>query len=91
MKRDEKLVKDLIDKMFEIAKHSVTYEDVKGREDDWYVQWEMTEGQNQEWKVWGKEYLRKKGRMSKLSAEKTMSWIDLMYGLKIKRHDKENY
>lgn len=91
MKRDEKLVKDLIDKMFEIAEHAVTYEDIKGREDDWYVQWEMTEDQNQEWKDWGKEYLRKKGRMSKLSAEKTMSWIDLMYGLKIKRHDKENY
>ena len=88
MKRDEKILKDLIDKMFEVAEHAVTYEDVKERKDDWYVQWEMTEDQNQEWKDWGKEHLRKKGRMSKLSAEKTMSWIDLMYGLKIKRDDK---
>jgi len=88
MKRDERILKDLIDKMFEVAEHAVTYEDVKERKDDWYVQWEMNEDQNQEWKDWGKEYLRKKGRMSKLSAEKTMGWIDLMYGLKIKRDDK---
>lgn len=87
MKRDERILKDLIDKMFEVAEHTIRYDDIKERKDDWYVQWQMTEDQNQEWKDWGKEYLRKK-RMSKQSAEKTMGWIDLMYGLKIKRNDK---
>lgn len=88
MKRDERILKDLIDKMFEVAEHAVTYEDVKERKDDWYVQWEMTEDQNQEWKNWGREYLRKKGRMNKTTAEKSMGFIDLAYGLKIKRDDK---
>ena len=41
LSRDEKwdqAVIDLINKMFEIAGHNVTYDDIKDRKDDWYTQ-----------------------------------------------------
>jgi len=38
----EQAVIDLINQMFIIAGHEVTYDDVKDRKDDWYAQWTMT-------------------------------------------------
>jgi hypothetical protein len=78
----EKVVIDLINKMFEIAGHEVTYDDVKGREDDWYSQWTMTVEQNEEWKLWGKKYLMKELRMRAHLAEREMAMCSLMWGLK---------
>jgi hypothetical protein len=46
--KQEQLVVDLINKMFEIAGHQVTYDDVKDREDAWYAEWTMTVEQNEE-------------------------------------------
>jgi hypothetical protein len=44
----------------------------------------MTEVQNKEWRHWGVNYLIKKKRYNKKTAEREMSWIDLFCGLKIK-------
>ena len=57
--KDEIIVETMINKMFEIAGHNVTFEDIKGRTDNWYQQWTMTEEQNQEWREWGIKYLKK--------------------------------
>jgi hypothetical protein len=78
----EKMVVDMINKMFEIAGHSVTYDDVKDRKDDWYTQWTMTVEQNDEWKDWGQKYLIKELKMNKKYAETQMGMISLMWGLK---------
>lgn len=78
----EKMVVDMINKMFKIAGHSVTYDDVKDRKDDWYTQWTMTVEQNDEWKDWGKKYLIKELKMNKKYAETQMGMISLMWGLK---------
>ena len=85
MKKDKQLeiVKTVINKMFEIAQHNVIYEDIVELEINWYNQWTMTKEQNQRWKKWGIEYLRKKARWSKRMAEREMAMFDLMYGLKI--------
>jgi hypothetical protein len=80
--KKEKMVVDMIDKMFEIAGHSVTYDDVKDRKDDWYTQWTMTVDQNDEWKDWGKKYLIKELKFSAKLAEREMGMISLMWGLK---------
>ena len=72
----------MINKMFEIAGHSVTYDDVKDRKDDWYTQWTMTVEQNDEWKDWGQKYLIKELKMNKKYAETQMGMISLMWGLK---------
>lgn len=83
--RQEKLdqsVIDLINEMFRIAGHEVTYEDIKDRKDNWFHDWTMTEDQYDEWKLWGKKYLQKKLRMYAKQAEKEMNWVGLMWGLK---------
>ena len=78
----EKMVVDMINKMFEIAGHSVTYDDIKDRKDNWYQEWEMTVEQNDEWKDWGIKYLTKELKMTKKYAERQMGMISLMWGLK---------
>ena len=47
--KKQKMVVDMINKMFEIAGHPVTFDDVKDRKDNWYTQWTMTMEQNDEW------------------------------------------
>ena len=79
--KKEKMVVDMINKMFEIAGHSVTYDDVKDRKDDWYTQWTMTESQCDEWQKWGQKYLKKKFRLSDIYAQREMAMIGLMWGL----------
>ena len=80
--KKQKMVVDMINKMFEIAGHPVTYDDVKDRKDDWYTDWTMTTAQAEEWKQWGIEYLRKNLKMNKELAEREMMWINLQWGLK---------
>ena len=78
----EKAVIDLINQMFIIAGHNVTYDDIKGRQDDWYTQWTMTVEQSEEWRKWGENYLRKNLKLNKRLAEREMAMVVLMWGLK---------
>jgi hypothetical protein len=80
-KKEQALI-DLINEMFRIAGHAVTFEDIKDRKDDWYTQWTMTMAQNDEWQRWGKKYLQKTFRTPAKLAEREMQWISLQYGLK---------
>ena len=73
---------DAINKMFEIAGHNVTFDDIKDRKDDWYSQWTMTMSQNDEWKEWGVSEVRKRFRYNKKWAEKEMAMMNLQWGLK---------
>ena len=78
----EQAVIDIINQMFVIAGHEVTFEDIKGRKDDWFTQWTMTTAQSEEWRAWGIAYLRKNLKMNKKLAEKEMTWFNLQWGLK---------
>jgi len=83
--REEKINKavvDIINQMFVIAGHDVTYDDIKDRKDDWYTEWTMTQAQYDEWKLWGKKYLQKKLNMYAKQAEREMNWMGLQWGLK---------
>ena len=44
--KNQKVVEELINKMFYIAGHNISYEDIKDRKDSWYQEWEMTKAQN---------------------------------------------
>lgn len=79
----EQAVVDLINEMFRIAGHAVTFDDIQNQE-NWFNQYEMTEEQRDEWKRWGKKYLMKKLGMYAARAEKEMAWAGLMWGLKMK-------
>ena len=76
----EQAVVDLINQMFIIAGHDVTYDDVLGVE-DWFQKYTMTVEQGDEFKKWGKKYLIKELRESAKSAERGMQWFNLQWGL----------
>ena len=80
-KREHAII-NLVNKMFEIAGHSVTFDDIKDRKDNWFQEWTMTIEQNDQWKEWGKQYLIKNLRFNAKSAEREMVWISLQWGLK---------
>ena len=67
--------------MFEIAGHDVTYDDIKDRKDSWWRDWTMTMAQSDQWREWGKQYLRKELRINAKSAEHEMLWLNLQWGL----------
>jgi hypothetical protein len=86
MKQQDKerlLLKELIDKMFEIAGYNLKFEDVEGRTDNWFQQYTMTESQNKEWRDWGTKFINKKRRFGMKLASREMAWLDLYCGLKI--------
>lgn len=74
--------------MFVIAGHTATYEDIKGRKDNWWADWTMTMSQSDQWQKWGVDYLRKNLKLTKVSAKKEMQWINLQWGLKYSDWDK---
>jgi hypothetical protein len=78
--KQEQAVIDLINQMFIIAGHDVTYEDIKDKK-NWFQEYSMTVQQSEEFKKWGKKYLMKELRESAKSAEKEMMWFNLQWGL----------
>lgn len=84
----EQLLETTINKMFEIAGHSVTYNDIKLRTDAWYQEYTMTEEQNKEWTDWLTEVLKKERRhYTAKMLRNEVGMINLMYGLKISNYD----
>ena len=85
MSREEKnseTIVDLINEMFKIAGHDVTFDDIKDRKDNWFEEWTMSQVQYEDWRVWGMAYLKKKYRWTSKYAEKEMAMVGLMWGLK---------
>ena len=84
MRRNNQIIiETLINKMFEISGHSVTFEDIKDRKDEWYTEYTMTDDECVEWMRWGSEYLKKTLKINKKLAEREMASFNLNYGLKI--------
>jgi hypothetical protein len=86
--KKEKAFITIINKMFEIAGHDLTFNDIKDRKDNWFTEWTMTVEQNEEWKSWGKRYLMKELHMTSKLAEKEMMWTSMQYGLKFSNFNK---
>ena len=84
--KKEKAVIDLVNQMFVIAGHDVTYEDIRGV-DKWFQNYSMTVEQGEELKEWGKKYLMKNLKMRAAQAEKEMMWFNVMWGLKYSDFD----
>ena len=78
--KKEKAIVDLINQMFVIAGHNVTYDDILGVE-DWYRNYSMTIEQAEEFKEWGKKYLMKNLNTYAKAAEREMMWFMLQWGL----------
>jgi hypothetical protein len=78
--RRDKAVVDLINQMFIIAGHDVTYDDVLGVE-NWFQKYTMTVEQGDEFKKWGKKYLMKNLKTYAKQAEREIQWFNLQWGL----------
>ena len=83
----EEIVVTVINKMFEIAGHEVTYDDIKDRKDAWYQEWTMTVAQDKEWKEWMKTYFIKECKMLKGLVEREAAMVSLMWGLKLSDYE----
>jgi hypothetical protein len=81
--KDTLILKELIDKMFELAGHDLKFEDVEGRKDHWFQEYTMTEAQNEEWREWGIKLIMKKRRYNRYLADREIRMLDLYCGLKI--------
>jgi hypothetical protein len=86
---DEDMVKDIINTMFIIAGHDVTYDDIKDRKDKWYEEWTMTPEQEEKWMEYMVKYFRKHRSMTIRHAQTSASMFNLMYGLKVIRPELE--
>jgi len=78
--KKEKAIVDIINKMFEIAGHEVTYDDIVGV-DKWYQKYTMTFEQGEQLKEWGKQYLMRELKLRAAYAEKEMQWFNVQWGL----------
>jgi hypothetical protein len=87
--KKEKAIVDIINQMFVIAGHDVTYDDIVGV-DNWFQKYTMTFEQGEQLKEWGKQYLMRELKMRSAYAEKEMQWFNAMWGLKYSDWDKSN-
>lgn len=85
--KQQKAVIDIINKMFELAGHEVTFHDVLHRKDNWFLEYTITEEKEREWIEWSIDYLRKNLKMKKERATKEMMWMALSFGLKIQKDE----
>jgi hypothetical protein len=86
---DDDMVKDIINTMFIIAGHDVSYEDIKDRKDKWYEEWTMTPEQEEKWTDYMIKYFRKHRSMTVRHAQTSASMFNLMWGLKVNRPELE--
>jgi hypothetical protein len=77
-----KASEDLINKMFEIAGHNVTYDDIKGTNRRLVHRLDYDRCSAEQWKEWGMEYLQKNMKLNKKLADIEMRMFNVMYGLK---------
>lgn len=87
--RKQKALIDIINKMFELAGHQVTFDNIQHRTDNWFLDWEITREQEQEWIDWSVEHLRKELKIPKYKAKKEMLFISMNFGLKTKQDEKQ--
>ena len=85
----EQAVIDLINQMFIIAGHNVTYDDIKDKQ-NWFMDYTMTVEQAEELKQWGIAYLRKNLKVNKVMAEREMNWFTFQWGLKYSNWEEYN-
>ena len=85
--KKDKAIVDIINQMFVIAGHDVTYEDIRGV-DKWFQKYTMTFEQGEQLKEWGKKYLMRELKMRAAYAEKEMMWFNVMWGLKYSDFDE---
>lgn len=81
MNKKKEVFKKLINKQLE--PYDLTYEDILN-DSEWFLRYSTTQEQEEEFKKWAIEILRKELKMTKKEAEKEMDMFLLNYGLTLK-------
>ena len=79
----QKIVKHLINKMFEYAHVPQTFDDIKDSKDEWYREFTMTQEESDAFKDYAIRYLKRELKTGYYKADTEYQWFDLMYGLRI--------
>ena len=79
--KKEDVFETLVTKLLEF--HKLTREKLVG-DQDWFHRYTWTSTEQEEFRTWAVELLRKKKRFTKEKANKEMSWFLLAYGYRIK-------
>jgi len=82
--KTDKVLLEILNK--QLSYFNKTVDDVKDNE-KWYEENSFTKEQYEEWKNFSIELLRKKLKFNKTFATKQFSWINLMWGFKIKENE----
>jgi hypothetical protein len=83
MNKIDQAYKEILENMMSIAGYDITFDDLLKEEDGWWDRYTMTQEQKDKWKEESIQLLRTKLRWPKWRAEDQMTWIELMWGLKI--------
>lgn len=81
-KTKQEVAQDLINGMFIIAGHDVTYDDVIKEPDGYYNRYTWTPEQEKEWITWATEYVKKHMKYRTTYADREISMFNLAYGLR---------
>lgn len=84
MKIKKDHLKKIIDKQFNIANLDLKYQDVvDDKIPEWYSKYSYSTKDNEKWKKWLIEYLRKELKYTRDRAYVESEWYNLCYGLRI--------
>lgn len=86
-----KIMKDIVNKQFEIAGEKETIDDVgedgmvrvNGKKVWWHNRFKLTKEEEDEWRMWAEEELKKEKLMDREMKE-VMDYIELRYGFPLK-------
>lgn len=81
-KTDLDIAKDLLNAMFTIAGHNVTFDDVTKEPDGYYNRYTWTPEQEKEWMSWATDYVKKHGKYRATYADRQVAMFNLSYGLR---------
>jgi len=84
MKKNDEILKDMVDAMFIAAGYNLTYDDVKDDTSHWYDKYTWSYTQQCEFKQWATDYLKRTCKYRTTDADKQASWFLLGYGLRVK-------
>lgn len=81
--KEQEVAKVLINKMFEIAGHNVTYREAVSKGPHWFSEWTITLEQQEKWMQWGAKYIHEELGLPLYLAERRMDMFNFNYGLKL--------
>lgn len=89
-KTTQDVAKELINAMFVISGHDVTYDDIIKEPDGYYNRYTWTPEQEQQWIDWATDYVKKTLKYRITLVDREIAMFNLSYGLRTIYPETEN-